>query len=258
MKCDEAHPTCLNCQRQDEACDYSVRLNWDGRGKRKTEPVEEGQINFTANTFMAGLDVHVQRKSEPLDKEPAHSQFGIYQYKATTAAEEGHQSFLDAQNNDEDHSTTTSCLLAPTYTAHGRPHSSQLQLLAKPDKESLMDMSVIDPSIMARNTPSSDMFRSIPYEPTGQLNDQRFSQSYDRYRDDSYRSNFLPVNAGQAQQPAISRLRRSPMRSAGLESPSDSGLESPTSGSFIEFTTGSEYLRCYCIVYWNDLTCILI
>lgn len=26
---------CLNCQRQGETCDYSIRLNWDGRSRRK-------------------------------------------------------------------------------------------------------------------------------------------------------------------------------------------------------------------------------
>lgn len=35
VKCGEEKPNCLNCQRQGEACDYSIRLNWDGRTKRK-------------------------------------------------------------------------------------------------------------------------------------------------------------------------------------------------------------------------------
>ncbi|KAF7719071.1 Fungal Zn(2)-Cys(6) binuclear cluster domain-containing protein [Penicillium ucsense] len=34
VKCGEEKPSCLNCQRQDEHCDYSVRLNWSGRSKR--------------------------------------------------------------------------------------------------------------------------------------------------------------------------------------------------------------------------------
>src|SRR5271155_2131339 len=46
VKCDEAHPSCLNCQRQGEACDYSIRLNWDGRGKKKPEGT--GQIVFSS------------------------------------------------------------------------------------------------------------------------------------------------------------------------------------------------------------------
>ncbi|KAJ5179061.1 hypothetical protein N7492_002271 [Penicillium capsulatum] len=34
VKCGEEKPICLNCERQGESCDYSVRLNWGGRTKR--------------------------------------------------------------------------------------------------------------------------------------------------------------------------------------------------------------------------------
>jgi len=37
VKCGEEKPGCINCQRQGEACDYSIRLNWDGRTKRKDD-----------------------------------------------------------------------------------------------------------------------------------------------------------------------------------------------------------------------------
>ncbi|KAL9609299.1 MAG: hypothetical protein Q9167_005917 [Letrouitia subvulpina] len=35
IKCGEEKPQCLNCERQGETCDYSIRLNWEGRTKRK-------------------------------------------------------------------------------------------------------------------------------------------------------------------------------------------------------------------------------
>lgn len=35
IKCGEERPSCQNCERQGEACDYSIRLNWEGRTKRK-------------------------------------------------------------------------------------------------------------------------------------------------------------------------------------------------------------------------------
>ena len=35
VKCGEEKPNCLNCERQGEECDYSIRLNWEGRSKRK-------------------------------------------------------------------------------------------------------------------------------------------------------------------------------------------------------------------------------
>ncbi|KAL5389711.1 hypothetical protein DPSP01_002203 [Paraphaeosphaeria sporulosa] len=41
VKCGEEKPQCLNCERQGEACDYSIRLNWGGRAKRE---------NTTSNT----------------------------------------------------------------------------------------------------------------------------------------------------------------------------------------------------------------
>ncbi|SLM33986.1 Zn(2)-C6 fungal-type DNA-binding domain [Lasallia pustulata] len=35
VKCGEEKPKCQNCERQGEPCDYSIRLNWEGRTKRK-------------------------------------------------------------------------------------------------------------------------------------------------------------------------------------------------------------------------------
>ncbi|KAI4193232.1 MAG: hypothetical protein LQ350_008410 [Teloschistes chrysophthalmus] len=35
IKCGEEKPQCQNCERAAETCDYSIRLNWDGRNKRK-------------------------------------------------------------------------------------------------------------------------------------------------------------------------------------------------------------------------------
>ena len=35
IKCGEERPRCDNCERQGETCDYSIRLNWEGRTKRK-------------------------------------------------------------------------------------------------------------------------------------------------------------------------------------------------------------------------------
>ncbi|RAL02461.1 Zn(II)2Cys6 transcription factor [Aspergillus ibericus CBS 121593] len=34
VKCGEEKPSCLNCRRQNEPCDYSIRLNWGGRTRR--------------------------------------------------------------------------------------------------------------------------------------------------------------------------------------------------------------------------------
>ncbi|EOA80749.1 uncharacterized protein SETTUDRAFT_174460 [Exserohilum turcica Et28A] len=34
VKCGEEKPSCTNCQRQGEKCDYSIRLNWGGRSRQ--------------------------------------------------------------------------------------------------------------------------------------------------------------------------------------------------------------------------------
>ena len=44
VKCGEEKPACVNCQRQGETCDYSIRLNWDGRNKKKDDGRPEPQI----------------------------------------------------------------------------------------------------------------------------------------------------------------------------------------------------------------------
>ncbi|KIW42278.1 uncharacterized protein PV06_05841 [Exophiala oligosperma] len=44
VKCGEEKPSCVNCQRQGETCDYSIRLNWDGRSKRKDDGKPGAQI----------------------------------------------------------------------------------------------------------------------------------------------------------------------------------------------------------------------
>ncbi|KAL8672671.1 MAG: hypothetical protein Q9168_002877 [Polycauliona sp. 1 TL-2023] len=35
IKCGEEKPHCQNCEKAGETCDYSIRLNWEGRNKRK-------------------------------------------------------------------------------------------------------------------------------------------------------------------------------------------------------------------------------
>ncbi|PYH49911.1 Zn(II)2Cys6 transcription factor [Aspergillus saccharolyticus JOP 1030-1] len=36
VKCGEEKPSCVNCQRQNELCDYRIRLTWGGRTRRKS------------------------------------------------------------------------------------------------------------------------------------------------------------------------------------------------------------------------------
>ncbi|MCJ1391147.1 hypothetical protein MMC18_004009 [Xylographa bjoerkii] len=55
VKCGEEKPKCLNCERQGEPCDYSIRLNWEGRTKRKANDLtpEPGQHAFSTALEMS-------------------------------------------------------------------------------------------------------------------------------------------------------------------------------------------------------------
>ena len=52
----EEKPSCLNCQRQGEACDYSVRLNWGGRTKRASVDSPSSQSSGYAGTIISFAD----------------------------------------------------------------------------------------------------------------------------------------------------------------------------------------------------------
>ncbi len=48
IKCGEEKPKCHHCERQGETCDYSIRLNWEGRTKRKsTDLTQEAAKTLT-------------------------------------------------------------------------------------------------------------------------------------------------------------------------------------------------------------------
>ncbi|KAI1133531.1 fungal-specific transcription factor domain-containing protein [Nemania abortiva] len=47
IKCGEEHPVCVNCQRTGEACDYSIRLNWEGR---RGKQADSGLVGFAHDT----------------------------------------------------------------------------------------------------------------------------------------------------------------------------------------------------------------
>ncbi|KAJ5104192.1 hypothetical protein N7532_004721 [Penicillium argentinense] len=55
MHSGEEKPMCLNCQRQGESCDYSVRLNWGGRTKRASVDSPRSQSSGYGGTVI-GFD----------------------------------------------------------------------------------------------------------------------------------------------------------------------------------------------------------
>ncbi|MCJ1386004.1 hypothetical protein MMC17_009129 [Xylographa soralifera] len=90
VKCGEEKPQCLNCERQSETCDYSIRLNWEGRTKRKANELtpEPGQPASNAvlenstpvslimqhsenSDFGMGTPLTTEQSWESLEDEPA-------------------------------------------------------------------------------------------------------------------------------------------------------------------------------------------
>lgn len=237
MKCDEARPICLNCERQDDTCDYSVRLNWDGRGKRKAEIAEEGQVNFSANVFSAGLDAHVQKKVAV--EKSGHSTSNAYHAETPLPNNEESHDLSPAHSNDENVGKASSSILSTNYTTGKNERTAQTeppQMLLS--KKPVIDITVIDPCITTRDAQQQDIFRPFSSKPPSPFSAKEYSQSYERYH-----SAHLPTNVGPAQQPTIPRLYRSPTPNSGLESSLQSSLENSTTNiPFTEFTADGGYI----------------
>ncbi|MCJ1286900.1 hypothetical protein MMC26_006246 [Xylographa opegraphella] len=69
VKCGEEKPQCLNCERQSEPCDYSIRLNWEGRTKRKANELtpEPGQSASSATPETSASVSLIKQHSENSD-----------------------------------------------------------------------------------------------------------------------------------------------------------------------------------------------
>ncbi|TAQ87278.1 hypothetical protein B7494_g4380 [Chlorociboria aeruginascens] len=144
VKCDEGRPICVNCQRQGETCDYSIRLNWEGRGKKKLdENSAEGQVNFSSGmiTFEPTKPKARTKTPTPVKGEFQNSQLSV---KA------------------EANSTTQLCS-TPNLSPPGAPQSPA------------SDVSMIDPALMDTESSTSAYPESLYSGP-------QYTQSYERYR----------------------------------------------------------------------------
>ncbi|KAK0659278.1 L-arabinose-responsive transcription regulator ARA1 [Lasiodiplodia hormozganensis] len=66
VKCGEEKPRCLNCERQGETCDYSIRLNWGGRSKRSRDDFAASVLPFDAHHSTAlPVDPRIQPRDYP-------------------------------------------------------------------------------------------------------------------------------------------------------------------------------------------------
>ncbi|PYH99907.1 C6 zinc finger domain protein [Aspergillus ellipticus CBS 707.79] len=68
VKCGEEKPSCLNCQRQNEPCDYSIRLNWGGRTRRKSSvDSPSSQSSSPSGHYSFALSPPNQPQPDPLN-----------------------------------------------------------------------------------------------------------------------------------------------------------------------------------------------
>jgi hypothetical protein len=184
VKCDEAHPSCLNCQRQGETCDYSIRLNWDGRGKKK--PEGNGQIVFSSGMIDSVL-------GSTSGGENTHPQGETL---SSTLVEPQHlSSILEPDTgrgiaNREAHSQP--------YQPQHTPMLAQFQLQPSPFP------SAIDPALMDSQS-QPGVYLPNPYQ-TYTPPDLMYAQSYERYNSRTSSPGSL------TQQSTVPRVRIAPRR----------------------------------------------
>lgn len=70
IKCGEEKPQCQNCERAGETCDYSIRLNWDGRNKRKGGTTPEPA--FIINAPLQAPNPDSTRLTDPPQRPTLH------------------------------------------------------------------------------------------------------------------------------------------------------------------------------------------
>lgn len=152
VKCDEARPTCVNCQRQGETCDYSIRLNWEGRGKNKVGTgTAIGHGDFSAN--LASLNSASLNTMEiATAMTPSMMNFQVT------------GNFSRQSQSELDHASERSPAHSPIVPARPNINTSQNPL--------------IDPAIMGHIEPSP--FQEGLY--LGGRQEQQYAQSYERYR----------------------------------------------------------------------------
>ena len=196
----------MNCQRQGETCDYSIRLNWEGRGKKKADgTASPGQINFSMATTSAASSrpgtgdssavpnsVQIQFQAASFGSQPQALQDDILPIPRS-----------DNTFGNDVHSTYT---LDPHSTTISRP----------------TDVSVIDPALMGSMGSPSPIYQDGFY---GGRPEQQYAQSYERYR------SLTPTTPLSAQSMAISRLRAQGLEDS-IPSSGDPGVRSPSAGNF--------------------------
>jgi len=129
VKCGEEKPACNNCVKTGEACDYSIRLNWGGRG-RKDQDNTPGEMSGFTFVSAPSAAKHSKSNSEHVfsaqhiataPPRPVSSHANDLPTPGATPSSEG--GALDPRLRLSQDVQTTSYSLPP-YTSFGYPQAS--------------------------------------------------------------------------------------------------------------------------------------
>ena len=126
----EEKPSCLNCQRQGEVCDYSIRLNWDGRSKKKGEGSAPGTQSMSFDSSSSGFRQGSAQGqySFPTDLTSMEEQDELYVAEGSSSAHGGDRlhSSLSEYGSPQPSMTAMSPVPWPDLTSVHQVESQQL------------------------------------------------------------------------------------------------------------------------------------
>jgi Fungal Zn(2)-Cys(6) binuclear cluster domain len=168
VKCDETHPSCFNCQRVGEACDYSIRLNWEGRGKRKTE--DDSQAVFPSGTSNTRLGISGTGGTQlPKDE--------MYNAAKEQESNLSIQGIRGPRTNTTDPTVTTPAYIG--YSPVDPPQQSPK--FTHYHSQSSPDTAAIDPALTSYPNIVVPDYHEESYNRILGRPDQLYTQSYERY-----------------------------------------------------------------------------
>lgn len=223
---------CLNCQKQDETCDYSVRLNWDGRGKKKPEPTGEGHISFPSAAPPRGFDAHVQDKPASTSSSQLNGPSYQITLGQTTAA--GALQGYNNNYNSELIPISLQNLKPPTF---GQP---DLQSSSQPRGPPATRTKATESSVSRNKMNSSGIFTSTTYGPGGLLINAGALSGHDYHEDSPQDSNTFLADECQAQHPGVIRMLPLPLPNSDVFG---GATNVATGGLFTEFANDASINR---------------
>jgi Fungal Zn(2)-Cys(6) binuclear cluster domain len=226
IKCDEAKPSCVNCQRQGETCDYSIRLNWDGRGKKKTE-FGDGMINFgtsrpsSRDSTTTPTSPNASDQPRSYTSQPSMIKAEEYRSLPPDAA---YSATLQDSSSQFEHIPQVG-MRAEDYEQV--PHDAAYPGTVPESSMQYEQQSAtnIDPALMRPGLQPISLYEDQDFGSVYGRPDLQHAQSYERYR------SLTPGTPLGAPLPPVARLRHNHGIEGSL-SPTDSSFGSPNTANF--------------------------